>query len=85
MLRALVCRLGAGRSQWSILSLGKDEAALVICSGMANSTAAARRTAASEIAKCLENAIAESAPETASEAPAARQGFRPLEDRAAAE
>ncbi|HZK90154.1 MAG TPA: hypothetical protein VFC56_08420 [Stellaceae bacterium] len=63
VLRALVCRLGAGRWQWSILSLGEGDGE-IICSGVEKTTLDARATAASEIAKCLENAIGEM-PETA--------------------
>ena len=57
VLRALVCRLGAGRWQWSISSLEGDSGEL-ICVGIESSVAGARRTAASEIVKCLENPIA---------------------------
>jgi hypothetical protein len=55
-LRALVCRLSAGRWQWSILSLGRDCGEL-ICSGIEHSAIAARETVAAEIVKCLEDPI----------------------------
>jgi hypothetical protein len=55
-LRALVCRLGAGRWQWSISSLDGERGEL-ISAGIEKTAAAARLMAASEIAKCVENAL----------------------------
>jgi|HubBroStandDraft_4_1064222.scaffolds.fasta_scaffold261254_2 hypothetical protein len=55
-LRALICRLGAGKWQWSITSLDGDSGAL-ICAGLEKTIAEARETAASELVKCLENPI----------------------------
>jgi hypothetical protein len=56
ILRALVCRLGAGRWQWSISSMHADSGELISI-GVENSVAAARRVAASEIEKCLDSAV----------------------------
>jgi hypothetical protein len=55
-LRALVCRLGAGKWQWSISALGGDRGEL-IGTGLEKSLAAARATAVTEIAKCLDNPL----------------------------
>jgi hypothetical protein len=54
VLRALICRLGVGEWQWSISSLDGDRGEL-ICIGTEKSSAKARRTVASEMAKCLED------------------------------
>jgi hypothetical protein len=54
-VRALVCRL-PGSWQWCVVSIDGDSGA-VISVGVADSAAAARRVAADEVAKCLENAI----------------------------
>lgn len=53
MLRAIVCRLGAHRWQWSVSSLDRDRGELISL-GIEKTAAAARRTATDEIAKCLE-------------------------------
>jgi hypothetical protein len=55
-LRALVCRLGAGRWQWSISSIDGERGEL-ISTGMEKNVAAARQMAMSEIAKCLESPL----------------------------
>jgi hypothetical protein len=55
-LRALVCRLGAGKWQWSISSLDGERGELIGI-GLESSLAAARVTATAEIAKCLDNPI----------------------------
>ena len=55
-LRALVCRLSAGKWQWSIISLSGDRGEL-IGAGLEKSLAAARATATAEIAKCLDNPL----------------------------
>jgi hypothetical protein len=55
-LRAMVCRLGAHRWQWSVSSLDHDRGELISV-GTERTAAAARRTAAAEIAKCLENPV----------------------------
>jgi hypothetical protein len=57
ILRALICRLGAGKWQWSISSLDGESGEL-ICTGVERTSARARQTVASELTKCLENAIA---------------------------
>lgn len=62
-LRALVCRAGAGKWQWSIISL-RNGGGEMICCGVEKSTGAARTAVAAEMAKCLENAIGEAAAET---------------------
>jgi hypothetical protein len=54
VLRALVCRLGADKWHWSISSLERESGAL-ICSGLEKTLAAARETAGSELAKCLDD------------------------------
>jgi len=56
ILRALVCRVRAGKWEWSISSLSGDSGELISV-GVENSVAAARRMAALEIEKCLDNAI----------------------------
>ncbi|HTW54032.1 MAG TPA: hypothetical protein VME45_19250 [Stellaceae bacterium] len=56
-LRAVVCRLGAHKWQWSLTSLDGDERGELICAGIAKSAAAAREMATVEIAKCLESAL----------------------------
>jgi hypothetical protein len=55
-LRALVCRLAAGRWQWSILSFDGDCGELISI-GIATSLKAAQMAATSEITKCVENAL----------------------------
>lgn len=55
-IRALVCRLPDGCWQWCLNSIDGESGA-IIALGVAESAAAARRTAADEIAKCLESAI----------------------------
>ena len=55
-LRALVCRLAAGRWQWSILSIDGEHGELISI-GVAPSLSAARIAATSEITKCVENAL----------------------------
>jgi hypothetical protein len=55
-LRALVCRLGAGKWQWSVSSLDSDRGEL-ISTGLEKSLAAARATATAEIAKCLDDPL----------------------------
>src|SRR5258708_2934005 len=55
VLRTLICRLAARRWQWSISSIDGDRGDL-ICAGIGNSVIAARRTATSELAKCVEDA-----------------------------
>ena len=56
VLRALVCRLGAGKWQWSICSLSGESGELISI-GVEKTAAAARLMATSELAKCLEDAI----------------------------
>ena len=56
LLRAVVCRVGAGKWHWSISSLGSERGEL-ISAGIAKSAEAARSTVASEIAKCVESAL----------------------------
>jgi hypothetical protein len=55
-LRALVCRLRAGKWQWSVSSL-EGERGELISIGIEKSADAARRMATTEIVKCLENAL----------------------------
>ncbi|HWB51702.1 MAG TPA: hypothetical protein VG651_21520 [Stellaceae bacterium] len=52
ILRAVICRLGPARWQWSILTIGSDRGE-VIAIGTETSATAARQTAASEIEKCM--------------------------------
>jgi len=56
MLRALVCRLAAGKWQWSISSLDSDRGEL-ISTGLEESLASARATATAEIGKCLDSPL----------------------------
>jgi hypothetical protein len=56
-LRALVCPVESGKWQWSISALGGDSGDL-ISTGIEASAAKARRTAMSELAKCLEDPLA---------------------------
>jgi hypothetical protein len=53
-LRALICRLGAGKWHWSIISLEGDGGAL-ICAGLERTLATARETVSVELAKCLDD------------------------------
>jgi hypothetical protein len=55
-LRALVRQLGVGKWQWSVSSLDRDHGELISI-GLERSAGAARATATSEIAKCLDNAV----------------------------
>jgi hypothetical protein len=57
VLRALVCRLGARRWQWSVCSLDGDESGALICAGLERTSAAARDTAAAELLKCLGDSV----------------------------
>jgi hypothetical protein len=56
ILRALVCRLGAGKWQWSISSMAGDSGEL-ICRGIEITSARAREMAAAEVIKCLDDPI----------------------------
>ena len=56
LLRAVICRLAAGKWQWSILSIEAERGAL-ISSGVEKSIAAARQAATCEIAKCIEDPL----------------------------
>lgn len=53
LLRAMVCRLGAHRWQWSVCSLERERGELISV-GIERTAAAARQTATVEITKCLE-------------------------------
>lgn len=55
-LRAIVCRLGAHRWQWTVSSLDRDRGELISV-GIERTAAAARHTATVEITKCLESGI----------------------------
>jgi hypothetical protein len=56
-LRAVVLRLADHQWQWSLSSIEGESGAL-ISTGVERTADAARRRAASEITKCLENALA---------------------------
>jgi hypothetical protein len=56
VLRAVIYREGAGKWRWSVSSLGSERGEL-ISAGTERSAAAARTTATSEIAKCIESAL----------------------------
>jgi len=58
MLRAVICRLAARRWQWMVMSIA-EERGEVISLGTAASVSAARRTAASEIEKCIQDPFAQ--------------------------
>jgi hypothetical protein len=54
MLRAVICRVGPRRWQWIVMSIAEDRGE-VISLGTEASIAAARRTAASEIEKSIQD------------------------------
>lgn len=56
VLRALICRLSAGRWQWSIMTVG-DDSGEIISTGTERSVTGARQAAASEIDKCIHNPL----------------------------
>ena len=56
-LRAIICRLGPKSWQWSIMSIGREHGEL-IGSGVEPNVNAARRIAATEIDKCLQDPTA---------------------------
>ena len=56
MLRALICRLAPSRWQWSIMSIAADRGELIGL-GVERTIGAARRTAAGEIEKCIQDAL----------------------------
>ena len=55
-IRALVCRLGPAKWQWTITSMDRGEGEL-ICAGIEKSVLDARLIATAEVAKCLESPI----------------------------
>jgi len=57
LLRALICRLGPGKWQWSIMSIDGNRGGEVICLGTEQTVAAARQTAASELDKCIHDPL----------------------------
>ena len=57
ILRALICRLGAGKWQWTILSIDGENGD-VIGIGATKTVAEARLTAASELDKCTRDPFA---------------------------
>jgi hypothetical protein len=58
MLRAVICRLAARRWQWMVISIAEDRGEL-ICLGTAATVDTARRTAAAEIEKCIQDPFAQ--------------------------
>lgn len=58
VVRALICRLGHSKWQWSILSIERDGEGRLICAGVEKSVGDARLTAASEIDKCVQEPFA---------------------------
>lgn len=54
MLRAVICRLGPRRWQWMVMSIAADRSE-VISLGTEATVATARRTAAAEIEKCIQD------------------------------
>ena len=52
LLRALICRLGAGKRQWSIMSIDGDNGELISV-GTKRTVMEARAMAASELDKCI--------------------------------
>ena len=56
VLRAVIYRASARKWHWSISALGLERGEL-ISAGVERSAAAARTTATSEIAKCIESAL----------------------------
>lgn len=57
MLRAVICRLAPRRWQWMVMSIAENRGE-VISLGTAANVGAARRTAAAEIEKCIQDAFA---------------------------
>jgi hypothetical protein len=57
LLRALICRLGAGKWQWSIMSIDGDRGGELIGVGTEKTVAEARQTAASELDKCIRDPL----------------------------
>jgi hypothetical protein len=57
ILRALICRLGAGKWQWSIVSIEGDRGELISI-GTEKSVEKARSTAAAELDKCIRDPLA---------------------------
>lgn len=56
LLRAVICRLGPARWQWSIMSIGKDSGEL-ISQGTERTVVEARQTAAAEIDMCIRDPL----------------------------
>jgi hypothetical protein len=56
VLRAMICRLGAGKWQWSVMTVARDCGELISI-GTESSVTEARRAAASEIDKCIHNPL----------------------------
>jgi len=58
ILRALVCRLGGGRWQWSITSIEGEAEGRLVSAGTERSIADARQMAACELDKCIHEPFA---------------------------
>jgi hypothetical protein len=57
LLRALICRLSAGKWQWSIMSIDGDDGELISL-GVEKTVVEARHTAAGELDKCIHDPFA---------------------------
>ena len=57
VLRALICRLGIGKWQWSIMSIDGDRGGELISVGTEKTVMDARRTAAGELDKCIRDPL----------------------------
>jgi hypothetical protein len=58
ILRALICRLGSGKWQWSIMSVEGESEGRLISAGTEHTVADARLMAASELDKCIREPFA---------------------------
>jgi hypothetical protein len=58
LLRAVICRLGAGKWQWSIMSISPEGEGELITVGTEKTVERARQTAGSELDKCIRSPFA---------------------------
>jgi len=57
LLRALICRLGAGKWQWSVMTISAHDGGELISVGTEKTVGQARLTAASELDKCIRDPL----------------------------
>jgi hypothetical protein len=58
VLRAMICRVGDGKWQWSIMSIEGDSEGRLICAGLEKTIGDARLTAAAELDNCIHDPMA---------------------------